>query len=64
MIYTHNNHKLVLDKGKGKVYTNDKIVFIGFSYTAIITFIKQTDNHPDVVEKFYKQLNMRQKDDI
>lgn len=64
MIYTHENHQLILDKGQGIVYSNNRLIFKGFSYTAIVTFVKLTNNHPSVVEIFRKQLEQRQKDDI
>ncbi|QZI94418.1 hypothetical protein MelnitzEXVC044M_136 [Methylophilales phage Melnitz EXVC044M] len=61
MIYTHNNHEIVLDKDRGTVYTDDMLVFKGYSHTAIIMFIKQTDNDPIVVERFRNRLEQYNK---
>ena len=61
MIYTHNNHEIVLDKDRGTVYTDGMLVFKGYSHTAIIMFIKQTDNDPIVVERFRNRLEQYNK---
>ena len=61
MIYTHNNHEIVLDKDRGTVYTDNMLVFKGYSHTAIIMFIKQTDNDPIVVERFHNRLEQYNK---
>ncbi len=61
MIYTHNNHEIVLDKDRGTVYTDDMLVFKGYSHTAILMFIKQTDNDPIVVERFRDRLEQYNK---
>ena len=61
MIYTHNNHEIVLDKDRGTVYTDDMFVFKGYSHTAILMFIKQTDNDPIVVERFRDRLEQYNK---
>lgn len=61
MIYTHNNHEIVLDKDRGTVYTDNMLVFKGYSHTAIIMFIKQTDNDPIVVERFRDRLEQYNK---
>ena len=61
MIYTHNNHEIVLDKDRGTVYTDDMLVFKGYSHTAIIMFIRQTDNDPIVVERFRNRLEQYNK---
>ena len=55
MIYTHNNHEIVLDKDRGTVYTDDMLVFKGYSHTAIIMFIKQTDNVLDLLGRLHHQ---------
>lgn len=61
MIYTHNNHEIVLDKDRGTVYTDNMLVFKGYSHTAILMFIKQTDNDPIVVERFRNRLEQYNK---
>lgn len=61
MIYTHNNHEIVLDKDRGTVYTDNILVFKGYSHTAILMFIKQTDNDPIVVERFRDRLEQYNK---
>ena len=61
MIYTHNNHEIVLDKDRGTVYTDNMLDFKGYSHTAIIMFIKQTDNDPIVVERFRNRLKQYNK---
>lgn len=61
MIYTHNNHEIVLDKDRGTVYTDNMLVFKGYSHTAILMFIKQTDNDPIVVERFRDRLEQYNK---
>ena len=61
MIYTHNNNEIVLDKDRGTVYTDNMLVFKGYSHTAILMFIKQTDNDPIVVERFRNRLEQYNK---
>ena len=54
--YVHDNIQLVLDKGQGIVYNNDRLVFKGNLITSIRLFIQETNNDEGVVEKFRKQL--------
>jgi len=58
----HNN--LMLDTSnttKSRLYQDDKLVFMGDGYKAILQFIRLSDNAPEVMEKFRAQLEMREK---
>lgn len=58
----HNN--LMLDTSnttKAKLYQDDKLIFMGDGYKAILQFIRLSDNAPEVLERFKAQLEMREK---
>ena len=46
---------------KSRLYQDDKLVFMGDGYKAILQFIRLSDNAPEVMEKFRAQLEMREK---
>jgi len=60
MIYAHKNYKLEVNRDKGKFYINDKLIFQGFAFKALIMFIDKCDND-NVNYQFQPQLSMREK---
>jgi len=60
MLYKYKNNKLLVDGSIGKVYRDQALLFKGNSYIAIKLFIKNTDNHKSIVDKFQNQLTMRE----
>ena len=60
MIYAHKNYRLEVIKDKGKFYNNNKLIFQGFAFKALIMFIDNCDDD-NVKWKFQPQLNMREK---
>jgi len=60
MLYTHKNNKLLVEGSVGKVYKDQELLFKGNSYIAIKLFIKNANNHKDILNKFEKQLTMRE----
>lgn len=61
MIYKHKNIVLEKDTSKGKLYINGKLRFMGDGYVAIKMFIDASNNHPEVLKMFQKQLEQREK---
>jgi len=59
LIYAHKNYKLEINKDKGKFYNNNKLLFQGFAFKALMIFIDNCNN-TNVKEKFKSQLNMRE----
>ncbi|RPG31824.1 MAG: hypothetical protein CBB72_011700 [Muricauda sp. TMED12] len=57
----YENKAIEYDGAKGKVYVDNKLVFHGFAYYAILNFISACNNNPKVREKFKDVLNMREK---
>ena len=49
-----------MEGSRGTLYTNDKLMFRGFSYTAMKQFISLC-NSPEVTSWFAPQLEMREK---
>ena len=58
--YRHKSYELVMDGSQGHFYDSDKLMFRGFSYYAMLMFIRAC-NDPTVTLKFQSQLNMREK---
>jgi len=58
MTYSLNEYSLELDGAKGRVFQNNKLVFLGFAYKAIKIYINRV---PSQKHHFKSQLNMRQK---
>ena len=46
---------------KGKLYINGQLRFMGDGYVAIKMFIQHSNNHPEVLKMFEKQLEQREK---
>ena len=61
MFYKTNNTELELNNGKGTVMKDDKLVFKGFGYTAILEYIRLSGNSEEASRPFKRQLNMREK---
>jgi len=61
VIYRHKHIVLDMNGSKGKLYVNGKLRFMGDGYVAIKTFLNASDNHPDVLKMFQKQLEQREK---
>lgn len=61
MIYKHKNIVLEKDTSKGKLYINGNLRFMGDGYVAIKMFVDASNNHPEVLKMFQKQLEQREK---
>ena len=61
MKYRHNNLELVMEDGRGWFYIGKQLMFRGSSYIALKMFITHSDNDPDIMDKFRKQLEQREK---
>ena len=59
LIYEHKNYRLEINRDKGTFYTNDKLVFKGFAFKALMIFIDNCNND-NVKWKFQPQLTMRE----
>ena len=62
MVYNFGN--LILDlnnSARAKLYKNKQLVFIGDGYIALKMFLKDSEYHPDVMDKFKNQLEQREK---
>ena len=60
MIYVYNN--LVYDNrnNKGVLYRDNKILFMGNSWSGILQFLTYSNNAPEVREMFKAQLEQRE----
>ena len=62
MIYQHKNFILDTNQsGKGKLYVDGSLRFMGDPYIAIQMLLRFSENHPDVRAMFKQQLEMREK---
>ena len=61
VIYRHENSILDTNDRRAKFYVNGQLRFMGDSYVAMKWFIQHSDNHPDVLKMFEKQLEQREK---
>tara|TARA_R110002167_G_scaffold177316_2_gene377105 strand:- start:1029 stop:1223 length:195 start_codon:yes stop_codon:yes gene_type:complete len=59
MWYKSGKYSLYLERGKAKLYNDNKIEFIGNDYTGIRMFIQASNNDPKVRERFKTQLEKR-----
>jgi hypothetical protein len=60
MIYDFKNLKLEVNNNTGTLYKDNKLVFRGDSYISIKMFITESDNDPNVKDRFKSQLSMRE----
>ena len=61
VIYKHENSILDTNDRRAKFYVNGRLRFMGDSYVAMKWFIQHSENHPDVLKMFEKQLEQREK---
>ena len=61
VIYRHENSILDTNDRRAKFYVNGQLRFMGDSYVAMKWFIQHSDNHPNVLKMFEKQLEQREK---
>ena len=61
MMYRHEDSILDCNDRRGKFYVNGQLRFMGDHYIAIKFFIHHSENHPDVLKMFEKQLEQREK---
>ena len=59
MIYAHKNYRLEVRRDQGKFYNNNKLIFQGFAFKALIMFIDNCNDN-NVRSKFKSQLSMRE----
>ena len=57
--YAHKQYKLEINKDRGKFYNNNKLIFHGFAFKALMMFIDNC-NDDNVKWKFQPQLTMRE----
>ena len=60
MRYKYKEYELLMEGSEGTIYSNNKLMFKGFSYYAKKQFIHLANN-PEVTEWFRPQLDMREK---
>ena len=60
MRYQHKDSELHTDNGRSKFYVNGRLKFMGDPYTAMKMFIAHSENDPNVLKQFEKQLQMRE----
>ena len=58
--YRHKNSELHNENGRGKFYVNGRLRFMGDPYAAMKMFIAHSENDPNVLKQFEKQLEMRE----
>ena len=59
MIYAHKNYRLEVKRDQGKFYNNNKLIFQGFAFKALMMFIDNCNDN-NVRSKFKSQLSMRE----
>ena len=59
-VYTFKNFTFVNAQNKSTLYKDGKIMFMGNSWSGILSFIKATDNAPEVRKMFQAQLDTRE----
>ena len=57
--YAHKQYKLEINRDRGKFYNNNKLIFQGFAFKALMMFIDNC-NDTNVKENFQSQLTMRE----
>ena len=60
MRYKYKEYELLMEGSEGTFYSNNKLIFKGFSYTAMKQFILVCDD-PKVTSWFAPQLELREK---
>tara|TARA_B100002019_G_scaffold237011_1_gene211706 strand:- start:427 stop:729 length:303 start_codon:yes stop_codon:yes gene_type:complete len=58
--YKYKNFTFVNEDNKSTLYKDGKLVFKGNSWSGILSFIKATDNAPEVKKMFQAQLDTRE----
>ena len=61
VIYKHENSILDCNGRRAKFYVNGRLRFMGDHYIAIKFFIQHSEEHPEVLKMFEKQLEQREK---
>ena len=61
MEYVYKNFVYIHKHNKGTLYKDNKILFMGNSWSGILQFLSATDNAPEVQEMFKSQLEQREK---
>lgn len=59
-VYTFKNFTFVNAQNKSTLYKDGKIMFMGNSWSGILSFINATDNAPEVRKMFQAQLDTRE----
>ena len=57
--YAHKQYKLEINRDRGKFYNNNKLIFQGFAFKALMMFIDNCNDN-NVRSKFKSQLSMRE----
>ena len=60
MRYRHKNSELHSNNGRSTFYVDGFLKFMGDPYTAMKMFIAHSENDPNVLKQFEKQLQMRE----
>ncbi len=60
-IYRFKNLTLELSDAKGTLFSDGKLVFKGFGYTAIQEYIRASGDNPKAKKPFLAQLETREK---
>jgi len=58
--YVYKNFVYNNQDNKGILYKDNKILFMGNSWSGILEFLRATDNAPEVREMFKAQLEQRE----
>jgi|TARA_B110000977_G_scaffold199913_1_gene288678 hypothetical protein len=61
LVYVYENFKYVNQDNKGILYKDERILFIGNSWSGILQFLALSGNAPEVREMFKAQLEQREK---
>lgn len=61
LVYVYENFKYVNQDNKGILYKDERILFIGNSWSGILQFLALSGNAPEVREMFKSQLEQREK---
>jgi len=61
MVYKYKDFIYLHDYGKGKLYKNNQLLYLGNAWTGIGEFLRHTDNAPEVQEMFSNQIAQREK---
>ena len=61
MVYVYENFKYVNQDNKGILYKDERILFIGNSWSGILQFLALSGNAPEVRAMFKAQFEQREK---